>query len=170
MRRTAIIAALAAALALTVIFAGCAGEGPQPRSGGSAQTPNPVVEYDDASAFETLGVSIDAPEDASEAGYSIIGGALAQVKFTLDGSEYTYRAQKTDEDISGVYETFEDGQTHLDATFKDGCIGIDIKSVKDSDAKLATWSVNGINFSLYSGSVTLDAIQSAALTLAEKQL
>ena len=167
-----IFAALAMALIFAAVFSGCSAVKPSESEdlGGNVQIPNPVVSVDGASDFETLGIAIDAPKGAADAEYSIIGGELAQITFTLDGVEYTYRAQKTDGDISGLYVEFEDEAVQVDADFDNGSVSIGIKSVKDSDAKLAEWSVNGTRFSLYAGSASVEAMQDTALELAGAQL
>ena len=174
MKKSVFIIGLVAALAVAAALAGCAAQKPetpsQPSESQNAQISNPIVQYDDASAFESLGIAIDAPKNADGVSYSIIGGELAQVKFTVDGSDYTYRAQKTDEDISGLYVEFEDESVHLDATYDKGCVGVDIKSVKDSEGKLAVWKLDGTMFALYTESASTEAIQSVAMQLVEAQM
>ena len=159
------------ALIFAAAFSGCSAKKPSEseNAGGNVQIPNPVVGVDGASDFEALGVAIDAPRGASDAAYSIIGGELAQITFTLDGVEYTYRAQKTDGDISGLYVEFEDEAVQVDADFDNGGVSIGIKSVKGSDAKLASWSIDGTAFALYSESATVEVVQDTAIELAGAQ-
>lgn len=71
-----------------------------------AEIINPVIEQDSAKALADIGLPIDAPKGAADVQYFIIDGKLAQVDFTLDGKEYTYRASKSEEDNSGVYMEF----------------------------------------------------------------
>lgn len=80
-------------------------------------SPSPFEEVTSAEDFsETLGFSIDAPEDAENVSYSVAFGETAIVDFTLDGHAYTYYASKKVEDISSGYgstdtlsKTWEDG-------------------------------------------------------------
>ena len=65
---------------------------------------NPVVLYASAKDVKkATGIFIDAPDGAADISYSVIAETLAGVDFTLDGVEYTFRAEKTDDDISGLY-------------------------------------------------------------------
>lgn len=65
---------------------------------------NPVVSVESAKEFETLKLRLEAPEGAEDVSYSIIDGKTAQIQFTLDDGEYTYRSARTESDIAGVYE------------------------------------------------------------------
>ena len=75
----------------------------------SAETPdnsivlgsNPITDVEDASAFAALGIAVDAPENAEEKTYAIIGGEIAEIRFCLDGHSYRLRASES-EDSSGV--------------------------------------------------------------------
>ena len=62
---------------------------------------NPYVEVEDAAAFAPLGFTVDAPEDSADKSYAIIGGDIAEIRFSLDGHSYTLRASKS-ADISGM--------------------------------------------------------------------
>lgn len=62
---------------------------------------NPYVEVEDAAAFAPLGFTVDAPENAADKSYAIIGGDIAEIRFSLDGHSYTLRASKNT-DISGM--------------------------------------------------------------------
>ena len=64
----------------------------------------PFEDVQSAADFEDLGFTIDAPENAEEVSYCILDGEIAQVTFTLDGHDYTYRASKLDGDFSGDTE------------------------------------------------------------------
>lgn len=105
---------------------------------------NPYVEVDDATAFAPLGISVDAPEDALDKSYAIIGGDIAEVDFSLDGHFYRLRASKSG-DISGVNgeiisrEPIENGG---DAEL------ITIKINGGGECRLVEWASDGINFSL----------------------
>lgn len=62
----------------------------------------PFVDVSEARDFETLGFTIDAPEGAENISYCILDGQIAQVAFSLNGQEYTYRAAKLDGDFSSA--------------------------------------------------------------------
>lgn len=68
-----------------------------PELGGS-----PIVDVSGAQEFERLGFTIDAPDGAGNVSYQILDGKIAQVLFSLDGREYTYRAAGLDGDFSGA--------------------------------------------------------------------
>lgn len=156
------------ALVLTAALYGCKpATPPEPQAG----LPNPIVEVEDASDFEKLGVSIDAPEGATDVRYSIISDKLAQVDFTLDGASYTYRAAITEdeeEDISGVYETFDE-ESAISVDGLDWYAIIVIKSNEAGKGALASWQYLPAQFTLYTpDSVDSETITNLATLLAEK--
>ena len=133
----------------------------------SLSLPNPVVDVDDAYAFDALSLPIDAPHNAQDARYSIISNEIAQVLFALDGISYTYRAAHTTEDISGVYESFDEPVAVLvDA---DGwTAAITVKTVKGGNGALATWQLDDTGFSLYTSDIIIaDTMSHVAMALAE---
>lgn len=66
-----------------------------------AFAPSPYVEVDDASAYESIRVSIDAPEAADEVTYYIYDTDIACIDFTLDKQSYQLMASRKDGDFSG---------------------------------------------------------------------
>jgi hypothetical protein len=116
----------------------------------SVQIPNPIVEVDGSADFASLGFLITPYQTAENVRYSIIGGTVAQIDFTLDGETYTYRAAKTTEDISGVYATFDESQP-FDLEGPDFTLNIGVKTINGgADGALATWTYDGINYTFYS--------------------
>lgn len=86
--------------------------------------PNPVTEYASYADLLTEMPEIsmaDAPADSTEVIYQSIDGAdgnpeIAEIRFTLDGVDYTYRATVCDsimkiQDISGLYYDFDVDET-----------------------------------------------------------
>lgn len=166
------IFALSAALLLcAALAAGCAvgSNGGLAPSESPVQIPNPVTEVESAEAFADLGVSIDAPQNAGDVSYSIIGGTVAQVDFTLDGHAYTYRAAKGEEDISGVYETFAEEALSVNWEFEAKGVSADIKTA-EGGGRLATWYEAGATYSLWTADgVSDDAMSSLVLKLVVQQ-
>ncbi len=115
-----------------------------------AQLPNPVVEVDGAADFSDLGFIITPHQQADSAVYSIIGGTLAQIVFTLDGQTFTYRAEQTTQDISGVYETFDPLPQSLDLAGPGFEVTVLVRTI-DSGARgaLAEWEYEDIRYSFY---------------------
>jgi len=121
--------------------------------------PNPMAEQADASAFEALGLYIDAPEGATDAKYFIVSDEFVQVAFALDGAEYTYRASTLvdTETLHGVYETFDEAEKSVEMDGLD--LSVRIRTVSGgSTGTLATWSIGDINFTLW----TANAVDAAA--------
>ncbi|MEN6563518.1 MAG: hypothetical protein ABFD11_08225 [Christensenella sp.] len=117
----------------------------------SVQLPNPVVEVDGSSDFAGLGFIITPYQTAKDVRYSIIGGTVAQIIFTLDGESYTYRAARTTEDISGVYETFDEPAQPFDLEGPDFTLKIVIQTINGgANGALAKWDYDGIQYSFYS--------------------
>ena len=135
-----------------------------------AQLPNPLVSVDGPSAFEPLGVMIDAPEGAEGVAYVIIANEIAQVGFLLGGRAYTYRAACTDEAIDGVYETFDEQTLNMEADGADWYASVTVRTIGGgAKGALATFSYPPARYTLYTGdSVTASEIGELAVKLAER--
>lgn len=87
---------------------------PEVTANPQVELPNPVVEVEGSADFSDLGFIITPHQQAQDARYSIIGGKIAQIVFTLDGETFTYRGAVTTDEISGVYELFDPLPQSLD--------------------------------------------------------
>lgn len=138
------------------------GETPAPaHTQESAGIPNPMQEVANAAAFSDIGISMDAPEGATDVKYYIINNELAQVNFTLGGFDYTYRASKTQTDISGVFDTFADA-FFMDYE-ADGATFTAAAQNASAGGRLVTWSAGGVNYSLWCALAPDDAALSACV-------
>ncbi len=174
---TGIAVVLGALLALTA-FAGCGSSTDNPTGKsesetGTTQIANPLVEVNGIADFTAqLGFAIDAPEGASKITYTVIDSGIAQVNFMLDKRSYTYRASKTQTDISGVYETF-DAPVYImvDTIDELGGFQLTVQTIGGGDdGALALWSRGGINCSLYTADkVDADTMSMVSLLLAAQQ-
>jgi len=170
--------AVVVAIVLIFVFAACkqdgmpAGDPAQTGSPVQAELPNPVVEVDGSADFEPLGFTITAPQGSENASYSIISDSIAQIDFTLDGRAYAYRAARTDEDISGVYETFDETEQSIDLEAEDFLVSVRLRTIGGGEnGALATWSLDGVAYSMYSPDVSdFDSISDAALLAAYADL
>ena len=116
----------------------------------SAALPNPIVEVDGPEYFSNLGFIITAHQQASDVVYSIIGGTLAQINFTLDGETFTYRAAATNDDISGVYETFDTPSQPLDLEGPGFTVSVVIRTIGGGEkGALAQWHYEDVEYSFY---------------------
>jgi len=86
--------------------------------------PNPWMDGSKEDVAANTGFEIGTPDGASDVYYSYMtDGSMAQVRYTYEGLEWTYRAQSTSEltDISGMYFEWDDEQSStvagLDAKF-----------------------------------------------------
>jgi len=172
------IFAVTVAVVLIFVFAACkqdaspAGDSAQTEAPAQAELPNPVVEVNGSADFEPLGFTITAPQGSENASYSIISDSIAQIDFTLDGRAYTYRAGQTDEDISGVYETFDETEQSIDLEAEDFLVSVRLRTIGGGDSgALATWSLGGVTYSMYSPDASdFDSISDAALLAAYADL
>ncbi len=157
------------AVVLIFLFASCKQPASQEQT---SQLPNPIVEVDGSADFAPLGVSITAPEGAESVTYSIIADVTAQINFTLDGRTYAYRAAKTTDDISGVYETFDETQETFDLDATDFSVSVLVRTIGGgANGALATWSLDGVAYSLYSADAsTIDSMSDTALLCAYADL
>ena len=116
----------------------------------AAQIPNPIVEVDGAADFSDLGFIITPYQQAESASYSIIGGKIAQIIFTLDGQTFTYRGAVTTEDISGVYETFDPDPQSLDLEGPGFKVSLVVKTIDGGkQGALAEWSYEDVRYTFY---------------------
>ncbi len=71
---------------------------------GLMQTGNPFVLVEGPQDFEsTLGLTIDAPESATDVSYYIISNQIANIYFYYNDLSYVYRASKVLDEIDGLY-------------------------------------------------------------------
>lgn len=111
------------------------------------QSFDPVPEEPSAASLAAMGVPLEAPFGAESVTYSVIGGTAAQVQFTLNGVEYTFRGGPADAEIAAGYDSVTEevsiaacgayySQTTTCRTYADG-------------GKLALWDFGDLQFTLY---------------------
>lgn len=152
--------AIAVALVLIFLFASCKQER-------NSQIPNPIVEVKGSEDFQPLGVVLTAPQGGEDTRYSIIAETIAQIQFTLDGRAYTYRAAKTMDDVSGVYETFDAAKSY-ELTLGGELVAISVSTISGGDGgALARWSYGETSYTLYTPDKTdADTVGALAQSLA----
>ena len=89
-------------------------------NGGTTGVANPFHETDAAGLVEATGISLEAPEGATDVLYQYCegidgSGKFAEVDFTLDGNEFCYRAQLTDVTSITVGADVAEGDEGMDA-------------------------------------------------------
>lgn len=111
--------ALTLAVVMSLMFTACTKETAEEES---TQIANPVHDCTFDEMLSTTNIDISAPDGAEDIVYSYIDGteesaAVAQVVFTLDGTEFCYRAQMTDVTSLGGSDSEEvvDPQAEADA-------------------------------------------------------
>lgn len=137
----------------------------------AAGLPNPMQEVSDSLDFEKLGIHMIAPAEAENVQYFIINGEVADIHFTLDGVDYTWRASNTAEDFAGIFERFKTDEGLLTTFELNGATTeISIKTT-ESGGRLAMWEWGDTKYTLYTASQLDDgAIEALALKLAELSL
>ena len=114
------------------------------------EIPNPIVEVDGSAGFSDLGFIITPHQQADSASYSIIGGTVAQIIFTLNNQTFTYRGAVTSDDISGVYETFDPLPQSLDLDGPGFQVSVVVKTIDGGDkGALAEWNYEDVRYSFY---------------------
>lgn len=114
------------------------------------EIPNPIVEVDGSADFSDLGFIITPHQQANSASYSIIGGTVAQIIFTLNNQTFTYRGAVTSDDISGVYETFDPLPQSLDLEGPGFQVSVVVKTIDGGDkGALAEWNYEDVRYSFY---------------------
>lgn len=104
---------------------------------------NPYVDAEDSSAFDALGFSLDAPTEAENKSYAVIGGEIAEIKFDFDGHSYTLRATK-DGDPSGI-----NGEILSRVQLESGAELVTISVDGKGECKMVTAATGSANVSLF---------------------
>lgn len=112
---------------------------------GGVQIANPFVDVDSAEAFQSLSITLDAPDGAEDISYAVIDGEMAQVRFTLDGKSYLARATAQTGDFSGLYGQESDPET-VDAKTNAVLVSVDVGT---GVYQKITWTNGKINYCLY---------------------
>ena len=133
----------------------------------ATQIPNPIVEVEDSTDFDPLGFVITPHQQAGSVSYSIISDTIAQIIFTLDGDTFTYRAAKTTEDISGVYETFDPLPQTLDLEGPGFTVSVLVQTINGgADGALAKWTFENVQYTFYTPDKTdFDALTDVLLPI-----
>ncbi|MCF0109742.1 MAG: hypothetical protein HUJ57_06715 [Erysipelotrichaceae bacterium] len=152
-----LIALLAMACVWTV---GCAKkeEAPAETQEETTEVANPMKEATVEDINNLVGIEIKMPEGAEVTAAYIISDKVGEVRFTLDGKDYTYRAAKGDEeDISGLYYDWKQN----DDIHVNGHLG---KLMGAEGIANANWydAENKINYSLNSETAGTELIMEVA--------
>lgn len=118
---------------------------------GGQGTPNPMAEVKDVLAFETIGVHMVLPEDASDTSFFIINNQVADARFTADSIPYTYRASDTAEDFAGIFERFKEDIITETYEYGDESAEVLIRTT-DSGGRLSSWEWGSTKYTLYTAS------------------
>ena len=123
----------------------------QPEQTGLA---NPWTETDEQGVEAATGFAMTAPDGATDVSYSYMSdGGMAQMSYVLDGMNWTYRMQMTDEltDISGMsysWTSQEDGTVSGRNAVYYAYLTSD--DAADADVQVVNWydMVTGVSYSL----------------------
>lgn len=133
----------------------------------TADIPNPMKEVGDVNAFEKLGIHMVVPDGAKDVRYYLINGEVADIRLTMDGVNYTWRASNTAQDFSGIFQRFKENPYTLNYDYGTGTLGVLVKTT-ESGGRLAEWTWGDTAYTLYTaGSVEDDVINAVILKLAE---
>ncbi len=93
-------------LAMAILLLGCAKQENQERlirpETPKEEVSDPVTEVEGAKAFAKVGADIEAPAGAEDAKYFIIADRVAEIQFMQNGVQYSYRAARTEENVTGM--------------------------------------------------------------------
>lgn len=131
-------------LALLILaFSGCSA----PEQQVPAEIPNPMTQVASLEAInDQLGFTFETlPKEAENLIYFTIADTIAQADFMLDSLDYAARkGPLSDEDISGVYLTFANGQTVMDQ--RNNTV---FYEYNDNGEGRATWSNDNYDYSVF---------------------
>ncbi len=115
------------------------------QEGGNVQTPNPITEVENADAFVSMGIHMDAPAGSTNVSYQIIDGQIACVEFDQGGHHFYLRASAQSGDFSGLYGTESEPQP-VDAENNAVLSSVDIGTAL---CYRVFWTNGKINFYLF---------------------
>ena len=134
---------IAVFMAVSVMFtlAACSKE---PELENDVQVKNPIVSVESAKEFESLDISLDALEGATEQSYSIINNEIAQIKFLFDEKQLTLRGSKikSGDEQHGMYVDFKDEKTVIDADGDNYSYSVEVMMIDQSDGAVAISTIN----------------------------
>lgn len=111
--------------------------------GTETPTPDPFVEVEGIQAFARVGADIDVPAGAENAKYYIISDEIAEIQFSQNGVQYSYRASQVVEDVAGVQGEMQEVE---DVQAAAGSQVIPIQ--KAGGSYLAVWKWGQVAYSL----------------------
>ena len=152
-------AAAALAAGLLLLAVGCSKKEPAAEQ----QIANPVTEQQSLDAAnKAAGTHLVQAEGAADEQFSTISGdpVVAQYQFTLDGQEYTFRAAKTTQDISGVWVEGKTLGDRADSMTDSGSF-----VMAGEDFHWARWFDGEVQYSLYTGEMDANAFADVELAL-----
>ncbi len=118
---------------------------------GGMQLPNPIKTYSDAEEISAiLGFTVQPLPEAESISFSTISDNIAQTTFTLNGIEYTLRADDENADFSGVYTSVESENTN--EVLLPGDISVSVINKKLTDGNSLIFWANpekSVYYSLY---------------------
>ena len=153
-------AAAALAAGLLLLAVGCSKKEPAAEQ----QIANPVAEQQSLEAANNAaGTHLVQAEGATGEQFSTISGdpVVAQYQFTLDGQEYTFRAAKTTQDISGVWEEGKTLGDRADELSGSGSVFV----MAGEDFHWARWFDGEVQYSLYTGEMDANTFADVELAL-----
>ena len=156
---------------LLLSLCACKMQTASPTEPSTTQVVNPVRSVDSPEAFPgDLRFYMLPPENAEELQYSIIFAEIAQIKFVINGEQYTLRGTYKEGDNSGIYGPFEETEeiSLLDHPY--GSCEIKTRYTTDGGA-VANWTLFDIHFSLSASQITLsNAFNALAANISSRQL
>ncbi len=118
---------------------------------GGMQLPNPIKTHGSAEDIEAiLGFTVNPLPESENIRFSTISNDIAQVDFTLNGIDFTLRANDEEGDFSGVYTSVESEKTEDFRLSDNTSISVLNKSLTDGNS-LIFWSnpEKTVHYSLY---------------------
>lgn len=106
------------------------------------KAPEAKTEVEGPEFFAEVGADIEAPAGAENARYFLVSKRIAEILFTRNEVQYSYRASQLEEDLTGI----RDAQALEGVQATVGRLAIPIQAIQDG--YLAVWKWGGISYSL----------------------
>ena len=151
-------------LSLFAVFCSACGQAPEAED--NTGLPNPLKETDAEGIMQKLGLEFGIPEGAGEVSYYIINDETAEMRFTMDATNFTARIKPSAEfeDISGMYYDW----TATNDTWKvQHCDALNMSYISETedDAMVTLWydAAPGLMYSLSAAGNDLNGLDLTVL-------
>lgn len=131
---------------------------------------NPMVEVEGPEAFEALGVKLTAPDASTDVKYYTIED-IAQVDFKFADKEFTARAAKTADDITGLFTEKTEITTQIVGIEDNTATAAIYTDDAGNTSAVWYWEAAEVQYSLYTpGEIDMEEFTALVMAVADTNM